>query len=104
MEGVNDSYSSKTFFTKSYMLSNHYYGFIIDCNDMIWVYKRTLYDPQTLLPRYDLVICPKDGKKYYTDYLDEYIDEIIKRNKTVLVGNNPDNKEKYKEIIKEINK
>lgn len=103
MEGVVSFDFCKTYFTKSYVLSNFYYGFIIDYKDILWVYKRTLYDPNTLLPRYDLVICPKNGKKYYTEYYDAFIEEIVKHNKSILVGNDRENKSKYKELIKNIN-
>ena len=103
MEGVVANDVCKTYFTKNYMLANFYYGFIVEYKDILWVYKRTLYDPNTLLPRYDLVVCPKNGKKLYTDYRDEFIDEIVKHNDKVLVGPGKENKEKYKELLKEIN-
>ena len=103
MEGVISYDVNKTYFTRNFILSNFYYGFIIEYKDILWVYKRTLYDPNTLLPRHDLVICHKNGKKYYTEYSDDFIEKISKNNKNVLVGNDPLNKEKYKELLKEIN-
>lgn len=103
MSGVisNDKY--KTYFTESYMLSNFYYGFIVEYKDIIWIYDRDLIDPTTLITTVDLVICTINGKKYHIVYLDSFVDEIIKHNKNVLVGNDKETKDKYKEILKNKN-
>lgn len=103
MEDVSSNDKYKTYFTKSYMLSNFYYGFIVEYKNILWIYERDLIDPTTLIPHVDLVICTNKGKKYHIEYIDSFKDEIVKHNKNVLVGNNKENKEKYKEIIKEIN-
>ena len=98
MEGVIESDVCKTYFTRNYMLANFYYGFIVDYKDILWVYKRTTYDPNTLLQNNDLVVCDKYGKKYYTIYNDDFLNIIVKNNKNVLVGK--EHKQEYKELLK----
>ena len=100
MEGVYEFDSNKTYFTRSFIMSNYYYGFIVEYKDILWVYDRVTYDPNTLTTIHDLAIYDNKGKKYFTTYQDIYIDEILKHNKNVLVGK--ENKAKYKEMIKGI--
>ena len=98
MEGVIENDVCKTYFTRNYMLANFYYGFIVEYKDILWIYKRTTYDPNTLLENHDLVVCDKYGKKYYTLYNDDFLDIIVKNNKNVLVGK--EHKNEYKELLK----
>ncbi len=97
---VGDSFK-KTYFTKNYMLTNFYYGFIVDYKDILLIYERVLIDPNTLLPRSDLAVCLKNGRKEFTEYKDSFVDEIIKHNNKVLVGK--DKIDEYKELVKKNN-
>jgi len=103
LEGVISNGISKTYFTKSYMMANYYYGFIVEYKDILWIYKRSTYDPQTLVMLHDLAVCDNKGKKYFTIYEESFVDEILKHNKNVIKGKSKENKEKYKELIKNIN-
>lgn len=97
---VGDSFK-KTYFTKNYMLTNFYYGFIVDYKDILLIYERVLIDPNTLLPRSDLAVCLKNGRKEFTEYKDLFVDEIIKHNNKVLVGK--DKIDEYKVLVKKNN-
>lgn len=103
IEGVVEDKPYKTYFTKNYMLSNYYYSFVIEYKDIVWTYKRVVYDFAGNIQSIDLAICLNNGKKLYAYYQEAYIDEIVKHNNKVLIGDTKENKEKYKEIIKEIN-
>ena len=100
LEGVYENDVCKTYFTRSYIMANFYYGFILEYKDILWVYDRVTYDPNTLITNHDLAICDNKGKKYFTTFHDSFIDEIVKHNNKVLVGK--ENKAKYKELLKEI--
>lgn len=100
MEEVVGDPIHKTYFTKNYMLSNFFYGFIVDYKDILWVRERVLINPYSPAPQTDLVIHLKNGKKEFTEYIESYIDEIVKHNKNVLVGDTLENKNKYKEMLK----
>ena len=97
---INDSLY-KTYFTKNYIISYFYCGFIVDFKDILWIYKKKLadldYDP---VKGYDLVICDKYGRKHSVPYSDLLFNTIVERNKKVLIG--LEHRNEYNKMIKEI--
>lgn len=89
---------SKTYFTMNYFISNHYYSFVVKYTDIAWIYKvikQTQYGPIGA----DLMVRLKNGGKEYTIYSDEFVNELLKHNPSILVGMSSENKKKYKEIV-----
>lgn len=96
-----DAYS--TYFTKNYMISHYYRGFIVKYTDILWVYSRHYFDPSKSLEQSDLAICLRDGSKEFLGDVKGLIDEIVKHNPNVMVGNTKENKNRYKELVKNSN-
>ena len=77
-----------TYFTKNYIMSHYYNGFIV-------IMKLGYFTNN------DLALYLKNGKPEFTIFHQDILDEIVKRNSNVLVGNSKENKARYKELVNE---
>lgn len=93
-----------TYFTEHYMLSNYSTTFIIKYTDILWVHDRDYVDASLNFVHHDIAIHLKNGKTEIVINHKDFIDEIVKHNNKVLVGKTKENKQKYKELLKEVNK
>ena len=92
---------AKTYFTQNYMLSNHYYSFVIKYSDIVWIYRHEKRTQNGVAIGADLMICLINGSMEYTIYSDEFCEEIVKHNPNVFESFSFENRKRYKEIVKE---
>ena len=90
----------KTYFTQNYMLSNHYYSFVIKYSDIVWIYRHEKTTQNGVRVGADLMICLINGSKEYTIYNDAFCEEIVKHNPNVFESFSFENKKRYKDAVK----
>jgi len=91
----------KTYFTNNYIISNYYHPFIIKYSDIIWMHPVDKNYNGAYLGT-DLIMYTKDKRKAGFIFSEDIVNIILNHNSEILYGYTPENRKKYKEIIKNI--
>ena len=92
----------KTFFTNNYIISYYYRSFAIKYSDIILMYPYAKYSSNGNYVSTDLWLKTKSKRNEGIQCNDEFIKIILAHNPSIMYGNTKENRKKYKEIIKNI--